>query len=202
MGGVHPSGQNVVRLGQHAGGHNCNMGEPYFDVNEVINDVRLTSIISREEIQDKVLEATKKVQINQKRCCRQMIPLIFIAVVMPQMFRFLEPATVVCNSSGSTEDSTESCYVKCCPNHDYDGYRAEHDEELRVFIWPYASYLFWIDAIDSFHTVHSKAILIFFLFANTGLSLLQFFWGWKILKRALIDMGCMKLPSKKQKKQN
>ena len=73
---------------------------------------------------------------------------------------------------------------------------------LRVFIWPYASYLFWVDAIDSFHMVHSKAILIFFLFANTGLSLLQFFWGWKILKRALIDMGCMKLPSKKQKKQN
>ena len=129
MGGVHPSGQNVVRLGQHAGGHNCNMGEPYFDVNEVINDVRLTSIISREEIQDKVLEATKKVQINQKRCCRQMIPLIIIMIVMPQMFRFLEPATVVCNSSGSTEDSTESCYVKCCPNQNYDEYEAEHEEE-------------------------------------------------------------------------
>ena len=61
MGGVHPSGQNIVRLPLCAGGHNCNMGA-YFDVNEVINDVRLTSIISREEIQDKVLEATKKVR--------------------------------------------------------------------------------------------------------------------------------------------
>ena len=40
-----------------------------------------------------------------------------------------------------------------------------------------------------------------FLIANTGLSFLQFYWAWKILRRILIDLGCMKLPQKTQKKQ-
>eukprot|EP00943_MAST-04B_sp_MAST-4B-sp1_P002561 g2561.t1 len=129
MGGVHPRGQNVVRLGQHGGGHNGNCGDPYFDANEVINDARLTSIIPREEIQAKVDEATRKLQINKKRCCMQTIPLIFIMVVLPQMFRFLEPASVVCNRDSNSKTSTEGCYVECCPNDNYDEYVAERDEE-------------------------------------------------------------------------
>ena len=59
----------------------------------------------------------------------QTIPLIFIMVVLPQMFRFLEPASVVCNRDSNSKTSTEGCYVECCPNDNYDEYVAERDEE-------------------------------------------------------------------------
>ena len=68
---------------------------------------------------------------------------------------------------------------------------------LRVFIWPYASYLFWIDALEKFDSIHSKPILILFLLGNTGLSLLQFYWGYLIGRRAL---GLTKPKPRSQKK--
>ena len=68
---------------------------------------------------------------------------------------------------------------------------------LRVFIWPYASYLFWIDALEKYDSIHSKPILILFLLGNTGLSLLQFYWGYLIGRRAL---GLTKPKPRSQKK--
>lgn len=53
---------------------------------------------------------------------------------------------------------------------------------LRLIIWPYISYDFWIGSYDLLSTgkAHSNFVVAFFLGANFFLTFLQFFWGSKI----------------------
>jgi hypothetical protein len=53
----------------------------------------------------------------------------------------------------------------------------------RIFLWGFYSYYFWSDCIDILsHSVpHSTGVVIWYLFANASLSLLQLFWLSQIL---------------------
>ena len=53
---------------------------------------------------------------------------------------------------------------------------------IRLIIWPYVSYEFWLGSYDllSSGKAHSNFVVSFFLFANLFLTGLQFLWGSKI----------------------
>jgi hypothetical protein len=55
---------------------------------------------------------------------------------------------------------------------------------LRLIIWPIKSWTFWMGSIDLLQkgTAHSNFAVGFFLLANVFLTLLQFLWGWQIIK--------------------
>lgn len=50
---------------------------------------------------------------------------------------------------------------------------------LRLIVWPYKSYQFWVGSMDLLTTgkAHSNFVVGFFLVANIFLTLLQFYWG-------------------------
>ena len=66
---------------------------------------------------------------------------------------------------------------------------------IRLVIWPYVSYYFWVGSWDLLKsgTAHSTFAVGYFLFANVFLTGLQFFWGHKIF-------GFL-LPKKEKKQQ-
>lgn len=66
---------------------------------------------------------------------------------------------------------------------------------VRVCYWPTVSYAFWCDSLELLNSgeQHSTAATMTFLVANTGLTLLQFFWGY------LVIMGIKKKFSKSKK---
>lgn len=53
---------------------------------------------------------------------------------------------------------------------------------IRLFVWPYISYYFWVGSLDVLNSgkAHSSMVVIVFLVANLFLTGLQFFWGSKI----------------------
>ena len=67
----------------------------------------------------------------------------------------------------------------------------------RILIWSYYSYYFWFDCLEILlnNTAHSKLVVIWYLVANTGLSLLQVYWLHSILKAIFELFG----PSKVKK---
>jgi hypothetical protein len=59
----------------------------------------------------------------------------------------------------------------------------------RIILWGYYTWFFWFDCLDLLyhHTPHSTAVVVWYLFANTGLSILQVYWLNTILK-AVFDL--------------
>lgn len=58
---------------------------------------------------------------------------------------------------------------------------------LRLVIWPYISLSFWslsIELLDGGKS-HSRLVVIIFLVANILMTGLQFFWGYKIIRRLI-----------------
>lgn len=55
---------------------------------------------------------------------------------------------------------------------------------LRLIIWPIKSWTFWLGSIELLQSgkAHSNFTVGFFLLANSFLTLLQFLWGWQIIK--------------------
>jgi hypothetical protein len=53
---------------------------------------------------------------------------------------------------------------------------------LRLIVWPYVSYTFWVGSINLLQSgeAHSSFVVFVFLAANIFLTGLQFFWGSKI----------------------
>lgn len=71
---------------------------------------------------------------------------------------------------------------------------------IRLIMWPYVSYDFWIGSFDLLKTgkAHSNFVVAFFLFANLFLTGLQFLWGSKIFG-FLFKSGKKKEDKKKSK---
>lgn len=59
----------------------------------------------------------------------------------------------------------------------------------RVILWSYYTWYFWFDCLEilSNNTVHSVPVVMWYLFANTGLTILQVYWLNTILK-AVFEM--------------
>lgn len=58
---------------------------------------------------------------------------------------------------------------------------------IRIIIWPVVSYELFFGCLDLImnKTAHSNFVVGFFLFANTFLTFLQFYWGFLIAKKLL-----------------
>jgi hypothetical protein len=72
----------------------------------------------------------------------------------------------------------------------------------RVILWPIVSVSFWRDnwpSVTGESPVHDKSVLYFFLFCNTGLTFLQFYWGWLIIKSLL---GGVKIQDRSKQSRN
>lgn len=64
---------------------------------------------------------------------------------------------------------------------------------IRIIIWPYLSYYFWLDMLDVYQAgqAHSEGVIIYSLVVNAGLTLLQFYWLLEIILTAKKEFGEM-----------
>lgn len=67
----------------------------------------------------------------------------------------------------------------------------------RILLWGYYTWHFWFDCLEvlSSNTAHSVLVVVYYLVANTGLSILQLYWLNSILKAVFDLFG----PSKAKK---
>jgi len=71
---------------------------------------------------------------------------------------------------------------------------------IRCAWWPIVSFDFWVEMFTALGAgqVHGYFVFYFFLFGNTSLTLLQFFWGSKIIRMAVPRAKKEKKESKKE----
>jgi len=71
---------------------------------------------------------------------------------------------------------------------------------FRIILWPYVSYVFWLDMVEVIRngTIHSMGVGITFLVANIGLSLLQVVWLGEIISEATKLLSSNPIEDKKK----